>query len=99
MSEPIALRECLDRWAHGALRGELDHVRDSVAGTRNTTLNRAAFRLGQLCATGHLDPHETTELLLAAALHTGLTEHEARATITSGLHAGHHHPRTNLPAR
>ena len=61
-------------------------------GTRNTTLNRAAFRLGQLA--GALDAGENLELpLLEAARAAGLHDREARATIASGLTAGALHPR------
>ena len=97
VSEPIVLRDSLHAWALAAMHGETDRVRNAVAGTRNTTLSTAAFRLGQLCATGHLDPTHVTAQLLDAAHHAGLTPNEAQRTITSGLNAGHHHPRQHLP--
>jgi hypothetical protein len=62
-------------------------------GTRNDTLNRAAFRLGQLAAAGKGNLDVLTAPLLDAALTAGLTEPEALATINSGLTAGQRHPR------
>lgn len=75
----------------------LDHEAAAVAtapvGERNATLNRAAFRLGQLV------PHEVTEhdvrdALSNAARACGLTSTETAATIRSGLDAGKGQPRT-----
>jgi hypothetical protein len=68
-----------------------------VEGTRNDTLNRAAFRLGQLVAAGHLDPTYTADRLLGAATASGLGDAEAEATIRSGLHAGQSQPRGPQP--
>jgi hypothetical protein len=98
-AEPVALREGLNAWARAALRGELDEVRHAVEGTRNVTLNRAAFRLGQLTTSGILDEASVAEALLSAALTVGLDEHEAIATIRSGMTAGHAHPRQPPRAR
>jgi Bifunctional DNA primase/polymerase, N-terminal len=91
--EPVPLRAGLDAWARAALRGEIDQVRHAVEGTRNVTLNRAAFRLGQLTTSGILDEAWVADVLLAAALDVGLEDHEAVATIRSGMSAGHAHPR------
>jgi hypothetical protein len=91
--EPVPLRAGLDAWARAALRGETDQVSHAIEGTRNVTLNRAAFRLGQLTAGGILDEACVADVLLAAALGAGLEHHEATATIRSGLSAGHAHPR------
>jgi hypothetical protein len=91
--EPIPLRAGLNAWARTALRGEADQVRNAVEGTRNVTLNRSAFRLRQLTTSGILDEASVAEVLLAAALNAGLDEHEATATIGSGMSAGHAHPR------
>jgi hypothetical protein len=91
--EPVPLRAGLDAWARAALRGEIDEVRHAVEGTRNVTLNRAAFRLGQLTTSGILDEASVAEVLLVAALDAGLDEQEAIATIRSGMNAGHARPR------
>jgi hypothetical protein len=56
-------------------------------------LNRAAFNLGQLVATGLLDAEEVRAALLVAALEAGNPEYKARATIESGLRGGGAKPR------
>jgi hypothetical protein len=97
--EPVVLRAGLDAWGRAALRGEVDGVRHAVEGTRNVTLNRAAFRLGQLTTSDGVDEASVVEGLLAAALIAGLDRHEATATIRSGMNAGHAHPRHPPQAR
>jgi hypothetical protein len=97
--EPVPLRGGLDAWTRAAVRGEIDEVRHAVEGTRNVTLNRAAFRLGQLTTNGILDEASVAEVLLAAALNAGLDHHEAIGTIRSGMNAGHAHPRQPPRAR
>ena len=72
--------------------------RGAVKDTRNATLNRAAFRLGQLIGAGLGDPDHVADALLEQALAIGLGEREARATIASGLSAGQRHPRRTAPA-
>lgn len=62
-------------------------------GTRNETLNRASFCLSQIVAAGGLDGGDVERLLLERALAAGLSEGEARATITSGMSVGTRHPR------
>jgi hypothetical protein len=81
------------RYFAAAVRAELAAVSAAQPGTRNNSLNRAAFRLAQLAddETDTLD--ELQRQLLAAALTAGLSEPEAHATIASGLAAGQQHPR------
>lgn len=81
------------RYFTAALRAELGDVASAAPGTRNDTLNRAAFRLAQLAASGHGSLDELTAPLLDAALAAGLTDAEALATIASALRAGQQHPR------
>jgi hypothetical protein len=103
---PVACRTVLPDLASGerqrrylaaAVRGELGAIAAARPGTRNDTLNRAAFRLGQLAGAGHATLEEITEPLLAAALAAGLTEAESLATINSGIGAGQRHPRRTCP--
>ncbi len=79
-------------------RAALDHESAKVAvaapGTRNATLNEAAFAIGQLVAGGEVDRFEAEGVLLAAAQTCGLPEGEARKTIASGMAAGEKEPRT-----
>jgi hypothetical protein len=76
-----------------AVEGELRTVAEAQAGTRNETLNRAAFNLGTLCAVGRLDRAQLADVLHDAAQHAGLPEREAEAAIRSGLAAGERQPR------
>jgi hypothetical protein len=80
-------------WANQALWGELARVRQSQPGRRNNDLNRAAFALGQLVASGHLDAEIVHDLLVEAGLAVGLGDREVAATVHSGLEAGWRHPR------
>lgn len=81
-------------WARAALERELANVASAHEGTRNTTLNKAAFSLGQIIADGGLDTNQVEGLLLDRAGRAGLGEREARATINSGLTAGARTPRS-----
>jgi hypothetical protein len=81
------------RYALTALEREAGRVRTAGPGTRNSTLNRAAFRLGQLVATEALDRTIVESALTGAALAAGLSEREVERTIESGLEAGLAHPR------
>jgi hypothetical protein len=83
----------LDAWARAALDAETAAVRAAVEGTRNHTLNRAAFALGQLVGSGTLEEADVVDQLADAAAAAGLGDHEARATIASGLRAGTAVPR------
>ena len=81
------------RYFTAALRAERAEVASARPGTRNDTLNRAAFRLAQLAVEGAGTLDELEHHLLDAALAAGLSESEAQATIASGLSAGQQHPR------
>jgi len=82
-----------DRYAAAALRYEAEKVGTAKEGTRNATLNRAAFCLGSLVAAGML-PREVAEAALGeAALAAGLGGKEITATIRSGMEAGMKNPR------
>ncbi len=81
-------------YAQTALLRESSAVRSAPEGTRNDTLNRAAFNLGQLAAGGALDAGEVESELLASAKLAGLDEREAVRTIASGMKAGAEKPRS-----
>lgn len=81
-----------DRYAEAALDAETARVAGAVEGTRNDTLNRAAFVLGRLVGAGLLDESEVRWGLTAAARQAGLGWTEIRQTIRSGLTAGRRHP-------
>ena len=71
-----------DRWAAAAMDQEVARVLSAPEGSRNHTLNRAAFSLGQIVGGGRLARGEVEDRLLVAAIRAGPPEHEARATIT-----------------
>lgn len=68
-----------------ALTDEAHNVERAPIGTRNHTLNCAAFALARFTPDGDLDPATIETVLLAAALDAGLPEREARRTIRSAL--------------
>lgn len=83
------------QYAAAALRGEVDRVLAAQPGShqRNDTLNRAAFALGQLVATGLLTEGIAWAALVEASAMIGLPVREADRTIRSGLTAGARSPR------
>ena len=85
-------------YAKRALADEMATVANAREGGRNSTLNDAAFRIGQLIAGGVVDAVEAKSGLLGAALACGLSKGEATATIASGLTAGGKDPRGLPPA-
>ncbi|HZP51151.1 MAG TPA: hypothetical protein VFB40_08280, partial [Actinocrinis sp.] len=83
----------LTGYGPAALRREAEHVASAPEGGRNHALNRAAFNLGQLIATGHLTEADAIDELSRAAAQAGLDERETARTIASGIKAGRQHPR------
>ena len=81
-----------------ALRREADAVASAPEGTRNDTLNRAAFSIGTLIGGGAIDRATAEAELMTAARSCGLSDAEARRTIASGLGSGVQQPRQR-PAR
>lgn len=80
-------------YAMAALRAETELVAAARPGTRNVTLNRAAFSLGQLVAAGLIPPIPVITSLIDAARYAGLSEDEAVRTVRSGMEAGARKPR------
>ncbi len=83
-----------DAYAKATLSRLYDSVAKAEEGTRNDTLNRAAFSAGNLIAGGVLEEHDVEMTLHAAASAAGLTTNEAQATIHSGVTSGMQHPWT-----
>ena len=75
------------RYVAAALENESASVRSAAVGSRNETLNRAAFALARYVVSGELLVDAVEAALLEAALAAGLPEREARRTIASGLGA------------
>lgn len=82
----------LAAYVAAALRNEAGRVRSARTGTRNDTLNRAAFALGRLVGAGVLDARLAQTELFSAGTGAGLPAREAAATLASGLKAGAQRP-------
>jgi hypothetical protein len=84
-----------ERWASAALVAECAAVRTAPAGSRNHTLNRAAFKLGQLVGAGKLNRSDVAGALFSSAAQL-VADDGAQAvnrTIESGIAAGINSPR------
>lgn len=80
-------------YGRAALEREAGAVALAHEGTRNDTLNRAAFCLFQLVAAGELDGGEVESVLMEAAQRCGLDHAGAAKTLASGRAAGLREPR------
>lgn len=80
-------------YAAAALAAEIDNVSTAAEGTRNSTLNRAAFSMGTLVGARAIERDDVWSALYEAALESGLPEEEIERTLESGLHAGERQPR------
>lgn len=85
-------------WARAAVDGELTRLRQAPEGARNDTLNRVAYRLGQIIGGGALTEHDVEPLLIERGIATGLREREVVQTVHSGLRAGEDSPRLYVRA-
>ena len=85
-------------WARVALERECEIVAKARPGTRNNTLNTAAFNLFQIVAGGRLDEQEVRDRLFKAAEACGLVADDGAqsvwATIDSAAQAAKAHPRS-----
>lgn len=78
-----------------ALDEEVAKMTSAVEGTRNDTLYKCGFALGQLVVGGELIRAEAENGLLAAAQASGLPDAEARKTLANGLNDGEKIPRNS----
>lgn len=85
-------------YARAALEREAGRVLGAREGERNSTLNGAAFNLGQLVGDGELPEDEAVEVLRRAGRAVGLDDDEIEKTIRSGLQAGKATPRSRRAA-
>jgi putative DNA primase/helicase len=81
-------------YAQAALRDEERNVFTAANGSRNHTLNIAAYKLGRLVGGGELSRGEVENVLGAAAERAGLSASEIDKTLRSGIDAGMREPRT-----
>jgi hypothetical protein len=88
-----------ERWARAGLAQECERLRAITPGGRNDALNGSAYKVGRRVGAGYISANEAAAALLDAARGwQDFPEHEARATITSGLRAGMARPHPG-PAR
>lgn len=66
-------------------------------GTRNDTLNRLAFKAGQLVAREKINETEAKARLIDAALSTGLSQNETDATVNAAIDAGKQSVEKGIP--
>ncbi|MEV6016359.1 bifunctional DNA primase/polymerase [Streptomyces sp. NPDC051997] len=71
--------------AQAALEAECAAVAEAADGTRNSVLNRSAFKVGRFVAWGDLPRHVVEEAFQAAGESAGLAAAECRTTIRSAL--------------
>ena len=84
-------------YGRAALDSELATLAAAAEGTRNDTLNRAAFNLAQLANRGHLNWQEVCAELHAIARRIGLTEKEISRTLASAAAGAIGKPRATVP--
>ena len=90
---PVPGTQQAARYALSALREETARVAAAHPGSRNDTLNRAAFSLGQLVAANLLTAGAVMTALADAAEICDLPFGEAQRTIRSGMTSGALYPR------
>lgn len=86
-----SLNEITTPYGQVALNGILAEMRATEEGQRNRTLNRLAFRVGQLVAGGEIS-WQTAQELKAAALESGLKDREVERTFASDVGHGLEYP-------
>lgn len=84
-------------YAVAALNAECEQIRTAQNGTRNDTLNRAAFNMAQLIAGGQISAEHVQGELVNAARAAGLPDAEVARTIRSGFAKGQQRARTKTP--
>ncbi len=92
-SEPQGEGRPSSAWGRATLERECETVRSAPKGTRNTVLNKAAFKVGQAVGGGSLDEDMARGALYQAAIDAGLKHAEIIKTIASGLGDGIKEPR------
>jgi hypothetical protein len=75
-------------WATNALASACEIIRAAAEGERNSTLNNQSLGIAEIAANSPGDLEDIGGALLRAALESGLSDHEARATIASAFKKG-----------
>lgn len=92
-AKPVPRSERNRAYGEAALDAENRRLASAPDHQRNNTVNRCAFRLGQLIGAGYLGESEVVGRLTQTALEIGLTADEIDRTIRSGIEAGKRSPR------
>jgi hypothetical protein len=99
----LAKAKKVSAYAKAALENECKDVAAALPGMRNSTLNRAAFNLGQLVGGGALDEQDARDRLFEAAETCRLVADDGAAsvfaTIDSGITKGKQQPRSRPQSR
>lgn len=90
---PLPPSQGTSRYAAAALKDECAGVAAQTKPGRNVALNKAAYKIAQLVAGGHLPHTEAWEALTAAAKACQLPDAEIYTTLTSAFGAGTLQPR------
>ena len=90
-----------ERYAEAALEACANEVATASKGTRNTTLNNVAYRLGRMVTRGWIDRNKVETCLLYAAFQLKNEDGLAAvmATIKSGIDAGCRKPHPDITDR
>lgn len=72
-------------YANVALEGEAENIRNSANGSRNNTLNNAAFQMARFVNDGSLAYQKVYDRLSESAIYVGLSSTEINRTISSAL--------------
>jgi Bifunctional DNA primase/polymerase, N-terminal len=90
---PAVKNDFSPHYVLAAYERELSTVASAHEGSRNTTLHRAAIKLGTLIGAGALAPADVEQTLCNAAKAAGLPWPEAIRTIRAGIRYGADRPR------
>jgi hypothetical protein len=90
-------------YAAAALDNASTDLAHAQPGTRNNSLNTAAFKMATMVAAGWIDKPRVTDTLWAACEQNGLVRDDGadtvQKTLASGVNAGMKEPHENLPDR
>jgi hypothetical protein len=84
--KPIAIEVTTGDYTH-QIEAIIDVIRKASDGQRNSCTNWAAYRLGEFVIAGKISHADAFGKLYNAAIGVGLDDHEAEATVNSGLDA------------
>ncbi len=90
---PVSVSRGLGKYVETAVNRECERVSLAPEGTRNASLNRAAFSLATLASWPEMDWGTTRDTLHRVGTQAGLSEDETAKTIQSGWEAGKAEPR------